>query len=295
MATLPQKLMAERMTNATLASTLDNVVGTFEEALAAILGFTVDVDITVSPFSLNNDGEITKALVLQKAAGPVGWRMRDSTSDKEVRIVVNVANFDIDENTGTEAVPVWSNRFRMALADGALTGALATSARMGLCPVGSGVVTEFLNGQIGWTTPSATAPPNCRVRHSANQAIPTSTFTDLVFDTEDFDTDTMHSTVTNTNRITCVTAGKYLIIGQLSYALNTTGDRFAQILKNGSTVHGRVAHPAAAANTSLDVRAIVELIVGDYVTLQARQTSLATINVVAAASYSPVFSALKIG
>jgi hypothetical protein len=293
---LPKQLKAARAVNGTAANTIDNVIGELEGVLCDILGFTIDLDVTVSPFSFNNSGQITKALVAQRAAGPVGWRLRDTTTGAECRLAVSGTNFVIDENTGTEDTPIWTNRFSMVLGTGVLTGSLATSARMGLCPAGDGVATHFLNGQFGWTEPAAATSASVRLRNSANQSIPTSSTTTLSFDTEDFDTDSMHAG-SNPSRITATTAGKYLVIGQVSFASNAAGNRTVQIVKNsGLTLQSRVVQPAcASANTSLETRALVEMAAGDYVQLQVIQSSGGALNAVAAASYAPVFSAVKVG
>ena len=115
-ASLPQQLKTTRMTDATLARNIDDEMATFEQALAAIFGFTLDTNVTESPTSFDNSGRFTKALLRAKAAGPVGWRILDSTSGKEIRIVVNGSNFDLDENTGTEGSPTWTNRGRFPIA-----------------------------------------------------------------------------------------------------------------------------------------------------------------------------------
>ncbi len=293
---LPAQLKAARASDATTASTIDNVIGALETAIADIFGFTLDVDITASPFTLNNSGQITKALVAQRAAGPVGWRFRDTTSGVECRIVVNGLNLDFDENTGSEGSPAWTNRLRMVVSSGALTGAAATSARMGLCPQGDGNTAHFLNGNLAWTTPSSSTPPSARVRHSSNQALSSGSLVTLAFDTEDFDASAMHSTVTNNSRITIATAGKYLVIGQGTFAANADGSRRLQILQSGAYTIGRSAClPAASDPTSIEVRTVVSLVAGDYIQLQAYQSSGVSLNLTTNASYSPVLSVAKIG
>ena len=47
----------------------------------------------------------------------------------------------------------------------------------------------------------------------------------VTFDTERFDTDTIHSTSTNTSRLTINTGGKYLIGGAVTFTANATGQR----------------------------------------------------------------------
>lgn len=294
---LPKQLKAARCDNSTTASTLDNVIGELETSLADIFGFTLDTDITASPFSLDNSGRITKALIAQRAAGPVGWRMRDTTSGKEVRLVVNGTNFDIDENTGSEGSPSWTNRFRMAIATGAITGAAATSARMGLCPQGDGNTAHFLNGDLGWTTPSgAGTPPSCRVRHTSNQSINNNTLTAVTFTTEDFDTDTMHDNSTNPTRVTITTSGKYLLIGQGTWNGTTAGMMSLYLRKNGNTYIASVSQPFGGSSKDIaqECRTIASLTAGDYIELVALQTSGGALSLLSGADYSPVLNAVKV-
>jgi hypothetical protein len=55
-------------------------------------------------------------------------------------------------------------------------------------------------------------PPACRVYNSATQAVADAVnLAPVLFNTEQYDTDSMHSTVTNTGRITFTTAGLYVV------------------------------------------------------------------------------------
>jgi len=84
-------------------------------------------------------------------------------------------------------------------------------------------------------------PPACRVYNSAaTTSIPNNAATTLTFDSERFDTDSMHSTVTNTSRITVNTAGLYVVNAQVFFAGNGTGERYVAINVNGATTIVRV-------------------------------------------------------
>lgn len=61
------------------------------------------------------------------------------------------------------------------------------------------------SGNIG----SGPGVSRVRARKTTTQAIPTSAWTPIQFDSEQFDTDTMHDTVTNNSRFVCKTAGVY--------------------------------------------------------------------------------------
>src|SRR4051812_49348432 len=66
-------------------------------------------------------------------------------------------------------------------------------------------------------------PPACRARKTTAQSLNTATLTTVLFDAERFDTDAIHDNVTNTSRLTCQTAGIYVITADLSFASNATG------------------------------------------------------------------------
>ena len=118
---LPKEFMTDRMTNDTLGVDIDNRVADLEAVICDALGFTIDTMVTESPTGFDNSGRFTKALLRLKAAGPVGWRIYNSTNSKEFRLVLDGTNITVDENTGTESVPTWTNRASMALATGVWT------------------------------------------------------------------------------------------------------------------------------------------------------------------------------
>jgi hypothetical protein len=117
-------------------------------------------------------------------------------------------------------------------------------------------------------------------------AVANSTLTTLALDGETYDTDDFHSTVSSTSRLT-VPAGKdgvYAIVGQVTYATNGTGERQARLLRNGTTrVALTVVQAAttASALSSMNASTQLRLVAGDYIELQAFQTSGANLDVLA--------------
>lgn len=140
-------------------------------------------------------------------------------------------------------------------------------------------------------------PPTCRVyQGSAGTTLATATATLLPFDTESWDTDASHSTSTNPSRLTAVTAGKYLVVAQVSYAANATGQRYVTLRKNsagsgtGGTLVDRVSVDAVGSG-STSVFCVTEVwlsTAGDYLEVFGEQSSggnLAT-NTGASASFA---------
>lgn len=140
-------------------------------------------------------------------------------------------------------------------------------------------------------------PPQARATHSAAQSIASGAFTALAFDTERFDNDAIHDTVTNNSRLTCKSAGKYLVGGQVEFAVNGNGQRFLQIFKNGATSLGEQGVPNQSATHAarIGVVTLADLAVNDYVELKAFQDSGGNLNVTKSNELSPEFWMVRQG
>jgi hypothetical protein len=135
-----------------------------------------------------------------------------------------------------------------------------------------------------------------RVYHNANQSINDSAVTTLAFNSERYDTDTIHDNVTNNSRLTCKTAGKYLICFTISFAVNATGDRSINVMLNGATNLGsNRCKPTAATSTIIMGAAVYSLAVNDYVEIAVWQNSGGALNVESGSAYSPEFMMQRIG
>lgn len=115
------------------------------------------------------------------------------------------------------------------------------------------------------------------VTHSAAQSMASGTVTALNFDTEDWDTDAYHDTVTNNTRFTLPSAGKYLITGWIPWApQNTTSRRNLEVLKNGTAIEMRsemMGAGSGAGEPNNTVSVVVDGVAGDYYELVAWQNS----------------------
>ena len=137
----------------------------------------------------------------------------------------------------------------------------------------------------------------CTAYHNAAQSIQTAVLTYLSFNSEYWDTDAIHDTSTYNNRLTCKTAGAYLIIGQVRWAANATGQRQVNItLSSGRSViaaqheHGN----SASIATNMSVSCIYPLAVNDYVELAVYQDSGGNLDITATAYWSPNFQMVRI-
>ena len=131
-----------------------------------------------------------------------------------------------------------------------------------------------LTTHAGLTTGVHSFDKSCQVFRDVAQAIAHNTWTVPAFNSEAWDTDTMHDTVTNNSRLTCKTAGKYIITLKVTFAANNTGIRIALIRKNGS--EGVAEHRLNAIQTyesAMSLGGIASLAVNDYVDTQVFQDS----------------------
>lgn len=138
-------------------------------------------------------------------------------------------------------------------------------------------------GGFGQTIDERGVPAVKAVR-STNQSIPNASATAVSFtDPEEYDTDSMHDTVTNATRITIKTPGLYRITSKLLFPANATGVRQVEVRKNGAVItNGFNLLTANSVNsTSPEATYDLQLAAGDYIEVLAYQNSTAALNVTA--------------
>ena len=120
---------------------------------------------------------------------------------------------------------------------------------------------------------------------SAAASINDSTWTSINWDTEEFDTDGYHSTVTNTNRLTIPTGlgGKFVLIIGGHYAGSATGARSLQVTKNTTTANTNRIQEAyipgsSAVGNAWQSTGIVSLADADWINVNVWQNSGGPLN-----------------
>lgn len=139
---------------------------------------------------------------------------------------------------------------------------------------------------------TGTAPVGASVYNSAGVNAATATSTVVTFDTETFDNGGLHSTASNTSRLTASVAGYYYIHGSVAWFPNASGIRQVELRKNaagsgsGGTQLGIVTHEPASggAYAIQEVSTVAYLTAGDYVELFGYQTSGSTLSMNTATS-----------
>lgn len=150
------------------------------------------------------------------------------------------------------------------------------------------------------TTEKHLRPPlfNARVYNDANISVAHNTPQALTFNSERWDVGDLHSTASNTSRLTAPITGLYHIGGSFRFAANAAGQRLIQINLNGTVaIDSRDSGqtPNAAIPPRMGIDTIYRLTRGDYVELVAFQTSGGALNVESVGNFSPEFWAYRIG
>lgn len=135
-----------------------------------------------------------------------------------------------------------------------------------------------------------------RVYHNAAQATTSTVWTVLAMNNERFDTDACHDNATNNSRLTCKTAGKYVIGGTFVMDASAGGARRAiEVRLNGASILAMNFAPVAGAYAiAANVETVYDLAVNDYVELLAYQDSGGDLNVLSSSPYSPEFWMVRI-
>lgn len=166
---------------------------------------------------------------------------------------------------------------------------------------GSTARTVIVGDQIAMTITKKTLTDienaiGARVYNNADlTGIVTATETALAMNSERFDSDALHDTVTNNTRLTAPIAGRYHIGGNIQWDGNTAGIRYFYIRVNGTTVIGRTVQAPHASGLVQTVSADYQLAAADYVELVAYQDSGTNRSILAIGNWTPEFWMHRIG
>lgn len=139
-------------------------------------------------------------------------------------------------------------------------------------------------------------PPTAQIYRSSHQSIANNTLTTVTFNVELWDTDSMHSTVSNTERLTFTTSGTYFVTACLAWNKDVDGDRVAQIRKNGTDILGYESKDSGAADLIVGHSLVVQdsFAAADYIEARVQHTGGAAL-LLLSESYSPIFTAVRMG
>lgn len=141
--------------------------------------------------------------------------------------------------------------------------------------------------------------PVCEARQTVAQSLPNNSATGVTFDTNDIDTDSAHSTVTNPSRYTAKTQGRFQVSGKCSFTANATGIRTVSIGLNGTVINGSDVFALATATDNMRLWAgpLTQFMNGttDYLEVQGYQNSGAGLNCVVTTGQQPRMSIRMVG
>jgi hypothetical protein len=135
---------------------------------------------------------------------------------------------------------------------------------------------------LKWATPASGSTFVGVSVYGGGQNLANATFTAVVFNGENFDTNTFHDNVTNNTRITIPTgkSGYYQVnLAGGAFAPNATGYRGYEIRKNGTAIMETPQEAGIASiYVGLGYSYIFSLTAGDYIQVYAYQNSGGTLD-----------------
>jgi hypothetical protein len=151
---------------------------------------------------------------------------------------------------------------------------MATVPNEDTIAVGTKIAASWGNSDVRDAINFLLNPPNVHVTNTTGLSHTTGVSLLLTWDTEVADTDTMHSTVTNTSRLIATTAGLYTVTARAAFAANATGIRSLDVRKNAAGGAGYDSQtPVTGAVTSIAVIEDIRMAAGDYLEAFGFQTS----------------------
>lgn len=135
-----------------------------------------------------------------------------------------------------------------------------------------------------------------RVWKDANFSVPNNTWTILPFNREYYDTDVIHDNAVSNSRLTCKTAGKYVIVANITWDGHTTGFRRLAFWKNGAVwLNSMGLNIVDLVDIDQEAVTIYDLAVDEYVECRVLQNSGGALNSLYNAQRTPSFMMQRIG
>lgn len=159
-----------------------------------------------------------------------------------------------------------------------VAGEIATAANLN----------THVRDNIAWI---ATDSPSCRVYNNANISIGNATETSVTCNSERFDNAAMHSTSSNTSRITIPTGGggKYVFGCGSAWALSSAGNYRQSLLRLNATTYMGILTlaPSASHGSPGSFTTVYSVAATDYAEMRVNQDSGGNLNLTVNADYSP--------
>ena len=163
-----------------------------------------------------------------------------------------------------------------ALAAGNIASGTIATARLGSGTANNSV---FLRGDNTWAAAGAT-DIGARVYKTVGQNTSNDTVTTVTWNAESYDTDNIHDNSTNNERLTCRTAGKYMVFARVVFAADAVGGRGIRLKINNANQFDFIQGPGSAhLSSGIHYSEIRELSVNDYLEIQCFQSYGSTLSI----------------
>jgi hypothetical protein len=152
-------------------------------------------------------------------------------------------------------------------ADAAARDAAVTSPQEGnMCYLKDTNAVQYYSGSAWTAVGGAASFAGTALYKSATQTCTNGAGTVLTWENEYLDTDSYHSTSSNTSRITIPSgkAGKYMVMCQTNFTTDTTATQTFQIMKNGASVVAFRYGNSRWFSRSMVVSTVVDVVATDY-------------------------------
>ena len=154
-----------------------------------------------------------------------------------------------------------------------------TPARLGIGTTGQ--ILTVASGLPSWATASASAFVGAKATSTdASQSIANNTNSTVLFNSEEYDTSTIHSTSTNTSRLTIPSGkdGYWAVTAKITFAGNSSGARQLRLNKNGSLVANFLVPITGSGEQSIILTNNLNLVATDYLEIVVYQNSGGALN-----------------
>jgi hypothetical protein len=148
---------------------------------------------------------------------------------------------------------------------------------------------------LKWVAPAAPGFSGASVFPSANISLAGTSSTTIIYDSESYDTDAYHSTVTNTERFTIPSgkSGKFLLLGNFTIESQTAS--VIGILKLNGTTDLREWTLTTSPEKTLNCHTVLDLTAGDFVEIRIFNGSGTGTNLLSGAGKSSYWSISYLG
>jgi hypothetical protein len=148
----------------------------------------------------------------------------------------------------------------------------STPARLGIGSTGE--VLTVAAGIPSWAAIPSPTWEGCLITGDANITLTNNADTLITWNTELLDTNSFHSTVTNTGRITIPVAGKYKVYFQHYVEQGAAGERASTLFLNGNTYAITTTHASSTSVASVNTMSLtMDLALSDYLETKVFQDS----------------------